>query len=98
MLFYFTKTIRGETRAFALISPYSAPNEHLLNASHNTLIVCRYQSEAILWVVEIRSILSVVAMIPFPFLINGHSDCYYMVEKIGLDVLDVDTRDDDENM
>jgi len=47
-------------------------------------------------VVDAKSILSVVAMIPFPFLINGHNDQYFMVEKVGLDVIEADDLEDDE--
>lgn len=77
---------------FALVLFYSPPEEYFLQLSHGTLVVCRYQTENVLQVIDIRSILSVVAMIPFPFTVNGHSDYYYMVEKIGLDVIDVDTQ------
>jgi hypothetical protein len=86
-------TFGCERRACALISPYSAPNEHLLQTSHSTLVVCRYQGDAVLWVVDARSILSVVAMVPFPFLIDGHDNYYYMIEKIGLDVIEVDEQE-----
>ena len=38
-------------------------------------------------VIDVRLILSVVAMVPFPFLVDGHKDQYFMIEKIGLDVI-----------
>jgi hypothetical protein len=44
----------------------------------------------------VKSILSVVAMIPFPFLIDGHGEQYFMVEQIGLDVIEVDNLEDNE--
>lgn len=34
-------------------------------------------------------------MVPFPFLINDSNNWYYLIEKIGLDVADVDTQYDD---
>ena len=34
-------------------------------------------------------------MVPFPFLLNGLDSYYYMVEKIGLDVIDVDAQEDE---
>ena len=77
------------------ISPYSAPDEYLLQVSNSTLVVCRYQDGDTLWVINVRSILSVVAMIPFPFLLNGHDNYYYIVEKIGLDVIDVDAQENE---
>ena len=90
--FYFTKTFGDETRAFALVSPYSPPEEYLLQTSHSTLVVCRHQAEETLWVVDVKSILLVVAMVPFPFLVNGHNSYYYMIEKVGLDVIETDEQ------
>ena len=43
-----------------------------------------------------RSILSVVAMIPIPLLLDGYNNQYFMVEKIGLDVIEADVLEDDE--
>jgi len=85
----------GLKRAFAVVSPYSAPNEHLLEVSYNTLVVCRYQGDSVLWVIDTKSILSVVAMVPFRFLIDGQDNYFFLVEKIGLDVVEVDAQDDD---
>jgi hypothetical protein len=48
-----------------------------------------------LWVVNVRSILQVVAMVPFPFLIDDSNNWYYLIEKVGLDMIDVDTWDAD---
>jgi hypothetical protein len=90
--FYFTKTFDDETWVFTLVSPYSAPVEHLLCLSNGTLVVCQYQEE--LLVVEAHSILQVVAMVPFPFLINNSSNWYYLIEKIGLSIADVDIQYD----
>ena len=60
--------------------------------SHSTLVVCRRQVEETLWIVDVKSILSVVAMVPFPFLVNGHDSYYYMIEKVGLDVIETDDQ------
>lgn len=88
--FYFTKRFGGETRAFALVSPYSPPNEYLLRMTSDTLVVCRHEGEATLWVIDTKSILSVVAMVPFPFLLNNHDSNYFMIEQVGLDVIEAD--------
>jgi hypothetical protein len=93
--FYFSKTTGGETQAFALLSLYSPPDEHLLQHSHNTLIVCRYQGEETLVIIDVKSILSVVAMVPFRYAINGLDNYYFMIEKIGLDVVDTDADEDE---
>ena len=91
--FYFIKTIRDTARAFAIVSIYSPPDEYILQHTRATLIVCGYRGEEILTVIEVTSIISVVAMVPFPFLVGGHGDQYFVVEQIGLDVIEVE---DDE--
>lgn len=94
--YYFVATFGGTSRALALVSIFSPPDEHLLQHSHTTLIVCGYQGENALAVIDAKSIISVVAMVPFPFLVGGQDNQYYVVEKIGLDVLEVDTENDEE--
>ena len=94
--FYFTKMSRGETQAFALVSLYSPPDEYLLRHSHGTLIACRYQGDATLVVINAKSILSVVAMVPFRYAINNLDSYYFMIEQIGLDVVDTDVQEDEQ--
>ena len=77
-----------------LVSLYSPPNEHILQKTHHTLLVCRYQGDTALMVVGIESILSVVAMAPFPFLIDGQDEQYFMIEQAGLDVVKADVLED----
>jgi len=59
-------------------------------------VVCRYQGEEVLRVIDVKSILSVVAMVPFDFLIDNYGDQYFMIEKVGLDVVEADVPEDDE--
>jgi hypothetical protein len=94
--YYFLKIFGDEQQAFALVSLFSPPNEHILKSTQTTLPVCRYYGESALMVINVKSILSVVAMIPFPFLIDGHGEQYFMVEQIGLDVIEVDSLEDTE--
>jgi len=94
--FYFTRLLGGEMRAFVLLSPYSPPDGHLAAVSYNSLLVCTHQGEDVLLVIDAKAILSVVAMVPFPCDIEGHNNYYFMVEKIGLDVVEVDTQEDTE--
>jgi len=90
------KTLGAESKAFALVSFYSPPDDYLLHISSNTLVVCRYQGEEALVVIDVRSILSVVAMVPFPFVVGGRDDQFFVIEKIGLDVIEVDSLNDNE--
>ena len=90
------KTLGGEARGFALVSLYSPPISYLLNHTYSTLIVCRYQGEVTLEVIDAKSILSVVAMVPFRYAVDGLNNYFFMIEKIGLDVIEVDTQGDSE--
>lgn len=78
-----------------MVSLYSPPDERLFQLTHGTLIVCEYQSEQALIVINVKSILSVVAMIPFPFIAGGNENQYFTIEKIGLDVIDTEDPEDE---
>ena len=91
------KTFGNTSEALAVVSLYSPPNEYLLRLTHDTLCVCEYQGEGAVVVVSITSILSVVAMVPFPFLIEGRSNQFFMIEKIGLDVAGTDSTVDTDS-
>lgn len=77
---------------------YLPPDEYLLRSTYDTLCVCGYQGDDAIVVIDVKSILSVVAMVPFPFVVGGRSNQFFMIEKIGLDVVEaddpVDTQDD----
>jgi len=92
------KTFGNTSEVLAVVSLYSPPNEYLLRLTYDTLCVCEYQGEDAVLVVSVTSIISVVAMVPFPFLIGGRNNQFFMIEKIGLDVAGtdsiVDTEDD----
>ena len=85
----------NELRAFALVSLYSPPNEYILHSTHHTLLVCRYRGDALM-VFSVESILSVVAMAPFPFLVNGQDEQYFLIEQPGMDVVEADALEDNE--
>ena len=82
--------------ALAIVCLYSLPDNYLLNISYDTLFVCEHQDAVV--VIEVKSIISVVAMVPFPFVVGGRGNQYFMIEQIGLDVVKtddtVDTEDD----
>jgi hypothetical protein len=89
-------TLRGETRGYALVSKFSPANQYLFRHSEGTLVVCRYEDEEALVVIEVKTICSVVAMVPFQYAIDGAGGYYFMIEKIGLDVIDTDNQSEDE--
>lgn len=94
--FFFAQTFGDEVQSFALVSIYSPPNEYLLETTHSTLVVCKYEGNTGLLVIDVKAILSVVAMIPFPCNIDGHGNQYFMVEKMGLGVAGTDTLENNE--
>jgi len=96
--YYFTKTFGDTSEALAVVSLYSPPNEYLLRLTYDTLCVCEYQGEGAVVVISVKSILSVVAMVPFPFLIGGRGNQFFMIERIGLDVVSTDGTVDTEDV
>jgi hypothetical protein len=87
---YFFIHIRhnGEELGLALVSLYSNPDIDLLRLSHDTLWSCEYQGDSALKVIDVKTIKSVVAMIPHSPAIGGQEarDRFFLVEKPGFDV------------
>ena len=71
-----------------LISLYSDPHNNLLRLLHNTLWSCKYVGDLALRFIDIRTIKSVVAMIPHSPAIGGQEarERFFMVEKPGFNV------------
>lgn len=80
-----------------MVSLFSNPDRTLLRQSMNTLGVVNYFGEAGLTVIDIKTILSVVAMIPYrlaltaeertePAVIQRAANRFFVGEKPGLDV------------
>lgn len=74
-----------------MVSTFSDPDTELLQSSYKTLYVCKYQGDQRLQVIEVDSICSVVAMIPFDSqpeanTISHIGQRYFVVEKFGLDM------------
>ena len=80
--YFFRALIGTENRTLALVSVYSPPISELLISSHGTLWASRYQGSNMFRVIDVKSILSVVAMVPLDA-VEGH---FFVVEKLGLDV------------
>ena len=86
----------------ALISLYSKPDDYLLSISANTLWSSEYQGDGTLKFIDVKTIQSIVAMIPHRPEILGLplSECFFLVEKPGLDVaimagIEEDTPEDE---
>ncbi|KAJ7138747.1 hypothetical protein C8R43DRAFT_817736, partial [Mycena crocata] len=79
--FYFQADIKGRMKTLALAAPYTRPDRDLLTASSNTLWVCRTTGQSALQVVDVKTITSVVGMVPFQ-----NDGRVFVVHKMGLDV------------
>lgn len=58
--------INLECRTLAMVLLYTMPDPGMLKQSYNTLLVCKHQDDTALKVIDARSVLSVVAMLPLP--------------------------------
>jgi hypothetical protein len=82
-------------RPVALVSLYSEPDPTLLKISSGTLLVCRYNGENSLVLVDAHTIRSVVAMVPFMEKSSGggrprrHTGRFFVVEKPGLSLTEL---------
>jgi hypothetical protein len=88
--YFFTLTIGNRKHAFALVSHYSEPDMELLEQSHHTLHVARYQGKRALEIIDIYSIRLVIGMVPFilsaeeendPEIRTRFSQCYFVAEN-----------------
>ena len=71
-----------------MISLFGPPDPTLLEASYSTLWSSKHQGDGGLRVVDVKSICSVVAMIPHKPIIPGKvaEDRFFICEKPGLDI------------
>jgi len=66
------------------------PDEGIYQYTSGVLTVCDYHSNRSLAVVEVQSISAVVGMVPFGEQVEGEDPRYFLGEKLGLDVYDMD--------
>jgi len=81
--FFFRATINGIKESLALCSLYSFSDEQRREYSHGALHVHDYRGEDELCVIRVKTILSIVGMMPVP----GTPD-FYLLEKFSLGVID----------
>lgn len=85
--FYFQAVIEETEETLALCSLYSIASEYHRGYSHGALNVYKYEGEGNLVVIQVKSILSAVGMVPFRAE-EGESGRFYLVEKFALGVID----------
>jgi len=87
--FYFQAVTEGIEEPLALCSLYSLPDENKGEYTHDALNVHSYEGEDDLIVIRVKTILSIVGMMPFK-----ETGDFYLTEKFSLGVVDTgDTVD-----
>ncbi|EIW75401.1 hypothetical protein CONPUDRAFT_65682, partial [Coniophora puteana RWD-64-598 SS2] len=86
-----------DTNCMALVSVYSEPHAVLLGLSHGQFYTCIHTGDATLRLIDVKTIRSVVAMIPHKLTaFNDEMTRYFVMEKLGLDVLTIGGMDEPE--
>lgn len=88
-------------RTFALLSKYGPPNEDLLGASSGVVWACCAPAAGHgLVVIDVKSIVACVAMIPstlpHPDATSPETTVYFVVDKLGVDIGHYGGMDEDE--
>lgn len=96
MYFYLRLEIDGILRTLAMVSLYTLPDPVITERSSGALLVCGYEGDAGLVIVDVKAIVSVIAMVPFvqDDRINVELEQFFVVEKPGLDFAEVIEEDD----
>ena len=71
-------------KGLAMVSLYSDPCQDLLKLSYHTLFSCTYDID--MKVIDVKTIRSVIAMVPHKPFPGDTRQRYFVVEKPGLDV------------
>ena len=79
---------------YALVLVWSEPNTDLLRESVNTVYSCVYVGEEDLRIIDVKVIVSIVAMVPMMPCDGDQSSQFFLLEKPGLAIMqlgDVDS-------
>jgi hypothetical protein len=105
--YYFQRQINNNLHTLALISVYGSPDASLYQLSQQTVKSCKYLGDANLLVIDVKTIHSVVAMVPHNVRLPGKVDIedrWFVVEKPGLKAaytggfVDSDGNEENESM
>ncbi|KAF8968969.1 hypothetical protein BDZ97DRAFT_1635169, partial [Flammula alnicola] len=84
--FYFHGMINEERQPLALVSLFSEPDPALLQASYQTVYSVQKLAHG-LCVINAKSIIAVIAVIPHNYQVNGDPEQRYFIwEKMGMDM------------
>ncbi|TBU25335.1 hypothetical protein BD311DRAFT_669840 [Dichomitus squalens] len=79
----------------AMVSMFTQPDPAILNDTHGALMACRYQGDQSRKVVDVKDIISVVAMVPLaprreeaedPHFAELYTRRFFVVERLGFDM------------
>ena len=84
--FYFRSDHSGEEHAYALVSVWTLPDVDMLRESFNTVYSCVYMDQNYLQVIDVKTITSVVAMVPMTPREGDRSSQFFLLEKPGLEI------------
>jgi hypothetical protein len=95
--------INSECRTLAMVSLYTLPDPGMLQQSCNTLLVCKYQGDTALKVIDAQLVLSVVVMPPLPLtttevlcnMDGKYDNLFYVGDKPGLETMHYAGADED---
>lgn len=76
---------QGDKLAYAIVSLYGPPNEEMLNESSHTLWASEYKGQGNLRCLPVAAIISVISMQPLPRRPEDPENLWFVVEKSGLD-------------
>ena len=85
--------MNDDQRKVALVSLLDAADAQLYESSHGTLSVHKYHGDDNLIVVDIKSIRSSIALVPFPPPDNptdADRNLFFMFDNLGFDVAEMD--------
>ncbi|KAF8809319.1 hypothetical protein BYT27DRAFT_7222542 [Phlegmacium glaucopus] len=90
VLFYFQLPItlneERKIETYALVSRYSPPHADILKKSYNTYWSCTHGRIEYIEVISVKTILSVVSIIPHKLFQDDSDHRYFVVEKPGLEI------------
>ena len=95
MKFFFRATVAGIQESLALGSLYSLADEYLKTYSHGALNVLEYRGDGRLVVIKAKSIVSVVALVPFEQ--DDGNRRFFLIEKFALGGVNSDSNLDLES-
>ena len=104
MLYFFQVEVNKKELVAAMTHPYTNPDPKLLQESHGTLCICQPRENGF-YVIDVKAIQSVVAMIPFPLrreeeaipaIKSSYQNAFYVGEKPFFELM-IEGKDDEDS-